>query len=89
MTDHSQQRATEGTAPTSAAEAVVGDLGVGALVVDESRQRLGRIMGCYLSRIHLRPPLGGLEWGVSPEYVRAARPEEIVSVPAQTRGCTS
>ncbi|GAA1925468.1 hypothetical protein GCM10009837_58510 [Streptomyces durmitorensis] len=89
MTDHSQRQATEGTAHTSDAEAVVDDLGIGALVVDESRQRLGRIMGCYLSRVHLRPPGGGLEWQASPEYVRAARPSEIVSVPAQARGCTS
>lgn len=80
MPDDSHQKATEGTAP---AEAVVDDLGVGALVVDTNRQRLGRLMGCYMSRIHLRPPMGGLEWEAAPENVRAARPEEVVSVPAQ------
>ncbi|TGB12622.1 hypothetical protein [Streptomyces sp. MZ04] len=89
MSDSSRGQAPHGTAPPDAAEAKVDDLGVGALVVDESRQRLGRIMGCYLSRVHLRPPQGGTEWQVSPEYVRPARPEEIVSVPSQTRGRTS
>jgi 5-formyltetrahydrofolate cyclo-ligase len=73
---------------TASAAQLVDDLGVGSLVVDTSRQRLGRVMGFYGSRIHLRPPQGGLEWEVSPEYVRVARPEEIVSVPAQMRGRT-
>ncbi len=89
MTDHNQQRVTEGTAPRSAAKGVVDDLGVGALAVDTSRQRLGRVMGHYGSRVHLRPPQGGLEWEASPEYVRAARPEEVVAVTASARGRTS
>ncbi|MEU1144020.1 hypothetical protein ACFYO9_13600 [Streptomyces sp. NPDC005863] len=51
---------------------------VGALVVDSTRQRLGRVMGHEGPYIQLRPPGGGREWDVRPESVRGAVEHEIL-----------
>ncbi|WP_447040288.1 hypothetical protein [Streptomyces sp. DSM 118878] len=73
------------TPKAAAAKRVVDTLGIGALVIDTARQRLGRVMGHYGACVACRPPRGGLEWDVSPEYIRAARPDEILHLPATTR----
>ncbi|WP_369216622.1 hypothetical protein [Streptomyces flavofungini] len=51
---------------------------IGALVVDEARQRLGRVMAHVGTRIALRPPGGGREWDADPAYIRLAREDEIL-----------
>lgn len=87
MTDDIRRGHTEGMTPqAAAAKAAVDALGVGALAVDMARQRLGRVMGYYGASVQLRPPAGGLEWDVSPEYLRKAREDEVVHVRIEEAG---
>ncbi|MGW0904128.1 hypothetical protein [Streptomyces sp. NPDC002853] len=73
--DDSHTQATEGTAPADTAEHPVG-----VLVVDEARLRLARVMGHRGAYVQVRPPRGGKEWDVSPEFVRLAHDDEILRV---------
>ncbi|WP_447036985.1 hypothetical protein [Streptomyces sp. DSM 118878] len=84
--DDSRTAGTAGMTPAArAAKTVVDELGVGALVIDENRQRLGRVVGNYGAYVMCRPPAGGLEWDALPKDVRPARPDEILCVPTTVR----
>ncbi|MFJ6987634.1 MULTISPECIES: hypothetical protein [unclassified Streptomyces] len=51
----------------------------GARVRDTARNRVGEFMGKGAAYCMLRPLGGGREWEVSPEYVEALSPEEVLS----------
>ncbi|WP_369216619.1 hypothetical protein [Streptomyces flavofungini] len=71
MTDDTKRRAEDGTAPERREEPTIG-----TLVIDEARQRLGRVMAHVGTRIALRPPGGGREWDADPANVRLAHEDE-------------
>ncbi|MEU6989077.1 hypothetical protein ABZ953_00240 [Streptomyces sp. NPDC046465] len=73
MNDTHHTPGAEGTASESTERP-----GVGTLVIDMARMRLGRVMDYVGARAQLRPPAGGCEWDVSPEYIREARGDEIL-----------
>lgn len=52
----------------------------GTLVRDTARGRVGECMGKGGPYVMLRPLGGGREWEVSPEYVEALSPEEVLSL---------
>ncbi|MFZ3570615.1 hypothetical protein ACOKM5_27165 [Streptomyces sp. BH097] len=54
------------------------ELWVGALVVDEDTQRVGRVMGREGPYVQLRPPGGGREWDADPTRLRRANDGEKV-----------
>lgn len=51
---------------------VNGTCEIGALAVDTSTGRLGRVMGFEGPYVQLRPPGGGREWDADPARVRSA-----------------
>ncbi|MFF5582733.1 hypothetical protein [Streptomyces hygroscopicus] len=48
----------------------------GTYVVDQRRNRLGRVMGSEGPYIQLRPPGGGQEWDCPPDATRPATESE-------------
>jgi hypothetical protein len=85
MVDSIGRGQAQGMVAGAAARAVVEELGVGALVIDENRRRLGRLMGACGPYVQIRPPMGGRESDVRPENVRLAAPDEIVCAPVTVR----
>lgn len=52
---------------------------VGTVMVDTVRDRVGEFQGESRGRFYLRPVGGGIEWDVSPEYVREPTQGERLS----------
>ncbi|WAL98111.1 hypothetical protein [Streptomyces sp. Je 1-369] len=81
MTEDTQRPTSAGTAPHD-----VRQYGIGTLVIDEARKRLGVVMDRVGGRYQLRSPSGGREWDCAAEFVRTPRPGEIVHVTATAAG---
>lgn len=54
-------------------------LKIGALVRDEKRRRVGRVMGFVGPYVQVRPRAGGCEWDVRPEDLQAIGDDEPLS----------
>ncbi|MFE5026330.1 hypothetical protein ACFRAO_24190 [Streptomyces sp. NPDC056656] len=53
--------------------------GIGEMVKDTKRDRVGVVMGHEGSYVQLRPPKGGREWDANPEHITRVSEGELLS----------